>query len=326
MRSVLLALGVAACDHPMHVVDAPATAWSAGPTLPVPRLEPGVTALGVQLVVAGGFDTSPLAGGTITNEVDIMMPVTGTWLQLPPTPAALTSIQLAAIGTTLYLLGGLEGASGIASGQAWSLDTTASSATWGTLPAMPVGDERGGAAVLVAAPRIYLIGGQSGSAALATGIYFDITLNKWGTDVPALPAPRAHPAGMRRSDGGLVIAGGFATTTPDSAAGDTFQLPLGATSWVTGAVMPTPRGECAYGVVEGALVCAGGAAGSAVLTTVQSYDTLTDAWTAIPNALPAPTTGTPGASIGQQLFVPGGARDLQLVPTDTLYVYAPFNG
>lgn len=325
MRSAVLALGLAACSH-VKVVDAPATAWSLGPTLPVPRLAPGVTAFGDQLVIAGGFDTGPQAGSTITTEVDVLLPVAGTWSQLPATPAALTDIQIAAIGTTLYLLGGLEGASGVAQGQAWSLDTTASSPSWTALPAMPAGDERGGAAVLVAPPRIYLIGGQSGSAALATGIYFDTIASAWGTDVPALPVARAHPAGMRRSDGRLVIAGGFATTTPDSAAGDTFQLPLTATQWVAGAAMPTPRGDCAYGVVEGQLVCAGGAAGSAALATVQSYDPLGDQWTDVTNAyLPAPTTGTPGAAIGQQLFVPGGARDLQLVPTDTLYVYAPFN-
>jgi N-acetylneuraminic acid mutarotase len=327
MRCVAVALGLAACSPTTHISDAPSSVWTTGPALPVPRFEPGVTALGVQLVVAGGY-TSQGSGVTLTTQVDIL-DVTDTesgWKPLPPAPIAWNSIQLAALGTTIYLLGGLDG-SGNAQGAAWSIDTTASTPAWTPLTSMPAGSERGGAVVLLAQPRVYLLGGLSSVGALASVIYYDTTVGTWGSDIPPLPAPRAYAAGMHLSDGALVVAGGFSGTTPASAVGTTYQLPLEASSWVVGASTPsTPRGNCAYGIVEGALVCAGGEDGTGPVTTSQSYDALTDQWTDQPSSyLPMPVAGTPGTAIGQQLFVAGGANGSQLDPTSTLYVYSPFD-
>src|SRR5690242_17339139 len=101
---------------PDAAIDAPAGPWTLGvpglpstAKLPSPRLEPGVTAMGTQLVVAGGFDTDLAAGLDITKEVDSLDTLTGVWTRLPDAPVAWTHIQLAAVGTTLYLLGGLAG-------------------------------------------------------------------------------------------------------------------------------------------------------------------------------------------------------------------------
>jgi hypothetical protein len=38
--------------------------------------------------------------------------------------------------------------------------------------------------------------------------------------------------------------------------------------------------------------------------------------------MPEPRAGTQGASYGQLLYVPGGARRLIFEPLDTLYVFA----
>jgi N-acetylneuraminic acid mutarotase len=245
----------------------------------------------------------------------------------------LTHIQLAAIGTTLYLLGGL-GSGSAASGSAWSLDTATTPLTWVSLQPMPAGYERGGAVTVAAPPRIYLLGGQNASGALATNLFYDTLAQTWGPPtvptIPDLPAPRTQAAGMWDSDGDLVVAGGFGSDgTPEA---DTWQLPLGATAWATGSNMPQARGGGAYGTIEGGLLYAGGEAATSTcttpcpVTTVQSYNLLVDQWPpGLTTDMPMPTAGTPGAAIGQQLFVPGGTRSAELEPTDTLYVYSPFN-
>jgi hypothetical protein len=88
----------------------------------------------------------------------------------------------------------------------------------------------------------------------------------------------------------------------------------------------TPRGNCGYGLIEGALVCAGGEDASGPVDTVQSYDPLTNTWNDQPSSyLPMPVAGTPGVAIGQQLYMSGGANSSALVPTATLYEYSPFD-
>ncbi len=305
-------------------IDAPTGPWHQGPALPKPRLEPGVTALGQSLVVLGGFDTDVQAGLDITNQVDQFDLATMMWSQLPPAPVQWTHIQLAAIDGTLYLLGGLAGQQYIAHGEAYVLDTLGPSPAWQQVTSMPVGFERGSAAVVIAPPRIYLLGGAGTNAALATNIYYDIMSDAWGTDVPDLPAARSHPAGMRRTDGTLIVAGGLAGLDSTTEMPDVYSLTPLATSWDTEAPMPDPRGGCAYGVVQGALVCAGGEAGTSALSYNESYDPNTNMWMELP-LMPLPRAGTQGAAIGQSLYVPGGAMRIQFEPTDTLFIYSPLD-
>jgi N-acetylneuraminic acid mutarotase len=331
MRSVLWIV-VAGCSSPAAHVDAPSSHWTSGTPLPVPRLEPGVTALGQRVVVLGGFDTDLMAGLEITKRVDVYDPAadpaitpsvaatSNPWSQLPDAPVAWTHVQLAAVGTTLYLLGGLAGQTYTAQGEAFALDTQDVNATWRPIAAMPAGMERGSAAVVVSGSRIYLLGGAGTNAALATNLYYDTQADTWGQLMPDLPAPRSHPAGIRRADGTLVVAGGLGTLDSTSQAGDTWQLvPLG-TVWTSGMMMPEPRGGCAYGEIQGQLVCAGGEAGPSAYKSVESYDPLADTWTEL-EPMPDSRAGAQGAAIGDRLFVPGGARQLVYEPLATLFVY-----
>jgi len=84
------------------------------------------------------------------------------------------------------------------------------------------------------------------------------------------------------------------------------------------------RGGCAYGVVLGELVCAGGESGVAARNVVQSYNPYLDQWTTR-EAMPVDRAGTQGVAVGGRLFVPGGAQRLAFEPTDTLYIYTPLD-
>ncbi len=319
----LWVIALAACSSPGPHVDAPSSPWTQGPDLPdeVPRLEPGVTMLGDRLVVLGGFDTDLQAGLDITKRVDVYDTLNNIWTTpLPDAPVAWTHVQLAGIGTKLYLLGGLAGQTYTAMPDCYVLDTLDATPTWTPIAPIPAGLERGSAAVVVAPPRIYLLGGAGTSGALATNIFYDIEMNTWSQLMPDLPAPRSHPAGMRTVDGRLIVAGGLATLDASMPAKDVWSLVPTGTQWDAKTPMPTARGGCAYGVVQGQLICAGGEAGQAAQSVVDGYDPLGDAWMSLAE-MPHSRAGTQGAAFGDRLFVPGGASELVFEPTATLYIY-----
>lgn len=288
--------------------------------MPGPRLEPGVTAMGQRLVVAGGFDQSAAQGLRITNQVIAFDPTTAAWSTLKPAPVEWTHANLAASGATLYLLGGQEGTQFTSRGETYALDTDMTDPQWRQLRSMPSGQERGAAAIVVAPPHIFLLGGASTTDALATCLDYDFTRDEW-TMLPDLPAPRSHPAAMRMADGTLIVAGGLAALDAQSAAADVWALPPGATAWQPRAPMPLARGGCAYGTVLGQLVCAGGESGQAALLRADSYDPLGDVWTMLPG-MPDARAGTQGAVIANRLYVPGGARNLTFNPEPSLYVFS----
>ncbi|MEO8554495.1 MAG: kelch repeat-containing protein [Kofleriaceae bacterium] len=319
-----------ACSSPAPLPDAPSSPWSLGPPLPSPRLEPGVTALGQRVAVVGGFDSDQQAGLDVTTHADVLDTFTMKWSALPDAPVARHHVQLAAVGATLYLLGGLDGAPDAsmnypARGDCYALDTGEAAPAWRAIATMPVGLERGSAAVVVAPPRIYLFGGASTTDALASNLVYDITTNTWLTDaVPDLPAKRSHPAAMRRVDGGFAVVGGLSGLASDTAQSDVYLLPTGASAWTNGVAMPEQRGGCAHGVIQSKLICAGGEAGTSALDYTQAYDPIENLWSDL-DAMPERTAGTLGAVVGQRMFIPGGARHLVFEPTDTLYIFAPLD-
>jgi hypothetical protein len=137
---------------------------------------------------------------------------------------------------------------------------------------------------------------------------------------------------MRRADGTLIVAGGLASLDASEPRGEVWALPPpGAVprDWQPRTAMHRPadldtRGGCAYGVVLGQLVCAGGEAGQAARSVVESYDPYNDMWMAR-EPMPVERAGAQGAAVGGRLFVPGGAGTLALEPTDTLYIFTPID-
>ena len=345
----VLALG--ACGSPAKAPpDAPPAPWTTSVSTLVDsagvarRLEPGVTSIGTQLVVAGGIVDTIEEGEMITTKVEVLDTTVDppVWSEpWPDLPVSWTHIQMAAVGTTVYLLGGLSGAEFTAHTDAFRLDTQSSPLVWQSIAPLPSSFERGSAAVIVAAPRIYLLGGAGTNFALATNLYYDLEMDAWcpgaacpsGPTIPDLPAPRSHPAGMRRSDGTLVLAGGLTTLDSSEPDADVFWLPpqpaTGPWEWQTKTPMPSPKGGCAYAVLGERMICAGGEASQNALHTNYAYDPNADTaptppttppWTTLAD-MPAARAGAPGAAVGQRLFVPGGAEQLVIQPTDTLFIY-----
>jgi N-acetylneuraminic acid mutarotase len=306
---------LAACTDPAAPVRG--EPWTTGPVMPGRRLEAAVAAHGTRLVVAGGFSTGAQEGLAITREVIVLDTFSGEWEPLPELPVAWTHGALAAVGATLYLLGGLEGPDFTPHGASFALEQGAD--TWRSLPAMPAGQERGAAAVVGSPPHIFLLGGATAGGALGSVLDFNVSTEEWSR-LPDLPVARSHAAAMRLEDGALIVAGGLADGT-GIPLGDVYALPLGATAWQLREPMPSRRGGCAYGRVLGSLVCAGGEAGASALRTALAYDASTNRWTSLPD-LPLERAGAPGAVIGQRLYIPGGSGTFAFEPTDSVLVFS----
>jgi hypothetical protein len=322
--AALVLVSAAACECPEPTPDARPTAWYTEEEMPGPRLEPGVTALGQHLVVAGGFYQSEADGLGITTDViayDMFAEPGQKWRSLRSAPVAWTHTNLASSSATLYMLGGAEGTDFIPRGEAFALDTGQPDPQWRPLSPIPASHEpRSAAGIVVAPPFVYLVGGSTQTDALASVIAYNFSNDTW-TRLPDLPAKRSHPAAMRTPDGTLIVAGGLETIYADSARDDVWALPLGATEWQPRRSMLQARGGCAYGVVLQQLICAGGEAGTIALGSVEYYDPNNDVWSALDD-MPDARAGTQGAVIGGRLFVPGGARTLTFSPTNTLYAFA----
>jgi hypothetical protein len=316
-----------ACRAPA-LPDAATTPWTTRAPLPRAAQQPGVTARGLDLIVAGGYDLTPAGALEITARVDVYDTTSDRWLPagtIPDAPVHWTDINLAALGATIYLAGGLEGALHTANGATYGFDPVREA--WQALDAMPPGLERGAAGVVATPGRIYLLGGESSTGPVGTCLAYDVATGTWIVE-PNLPSPRAHPAAMRRSDGSLIVAGGFAGPDHTTPIDEVWRLPPeGAVprAWIPVAAMPEPRGGCAYGVVLGHLVCAGGVGPAGPSQTTLVYDPFESAeppWT-VDAAMPEPRGLVPGAATGGRLYVPGGSPTLAVAPTRTLFVYAP---
>lgn len=317
MLAVIELASIGACDESTAPPDGPASPWS---SLALPdgrrRLEPAVTASGTRLVIAGGYATGMTEGLQISNEVLVYDTLADAWSTLPPLPVTRHHGALAASAGVLFALGGLEDTSNTPSGRAFALELDGTE--WIELPAMPAGQERGGAGVMVYPPHIYLLGGSNATGPLKTCLDFDIATRTWGT-CPDLPTARSHPAVMRDVEGDLILVGGL--DDANRPLGDVWRLRPGAELWEPRSAMVPSRGGCAFGVVFGSLLCAGGEAGASALDVTQRYDPITDQWLDL-TPMPVPRAGAQGAVIGGKLYVVGGAERIAFEPTDSVLVFS----
>jgi len=312
MVLVVAALAGACGDNAVPGGDA-ATRWSAGPDLPAGRLEPGVIAAGDALWVIGGFDD----GIDIVVDTWVLAAGGSTWQPGPPAPAPLTHMNLAVVGSEIVLLGGLVGRDFTPIGSCWALDP--GTGQWRSLAAMPAGQERGAAAVIVDGSRVVLAGGAGLGAALASVWAYDAARDRW-SPLPDLPSPRSHAVGARGLDGALLVIGGTGGLDASDPLDEVVALAGGG--WMPRTPMPVARGGCAAAVLDGGILCAGGEAGSAALAVTERYDLATDTWSEL-DAMPQPRAGTGGAALAGALWVPGGAHRLAYEPTRAVDVWTP---
>ena len=174
-------------------------------------------------------------------------------------------------------------------------------------------------ATLLASGKVLVVGGSSGSAALATAELFDRTTGTWATTASLTGARQSHAAvllgstGNTTTSGKVLVTGGLNGTTSQNTA----QLyDPNAGTWTAAANLPAGRHlHTATLLANGQVLIAGGLTGTATLMTAAIYNPAsgTGSWTATGNMQSAASNHTatllsvPGnASLNNTVLVVGG--------------------
>ncbi len=236
-----------------------------------------------------------------TKAVSIYDPITDTWSagKQMPTPDALHHIQLAAVGTKIYAIGGLATWSGPASSAVYIYDTTTNSWTQGA----PMPSPRGAGGIVTHEGKIYVAGGMSSSVPTARFDVYDPASNTW-TQLLDMPRTREHFHAVVANGRFWAIGGRNFQITDYVTPTDAYNFSTG--QWETGfAPIPTPRGGFGAGVVGGEIVVMGGEGGGIARPEVEAYSPTTNTWRSL-TPMAVPRHGIQAAECNGGLYVAGG--------------------
>jgi N-acetylneuraminic acid mutarotase len=269
--------------------------WRTHAPMGVPRQEMGVAAIGEVLYALGGFDAQGVSA--VVESYDTR---TDQWRVLASLPRALHHVGAAAVGGKLYAIGGLAADfTPVADVSEYDPVTDA----WRPRASLPTA--RGAMGVAVIATGVYAAGGSGSGGSVGDFSRYDPATDAW-TELPRMPTARNHLAAA-------AIAGRFyAVGGRDAglfARIEVFDPATGA--WQDGlAPMPTARGGLMADALGGRLFAFGGEGNAqnplGVFPDTEAYDPVADRWEVLP-PMPTPRHGTVAVTVGDAIYVPGGA-------------------
>lgn len=172
----------------------PARGWRNGAPMPDARVALGLAAVGGKLYAVGGR-------GVEAGRVFIYDPAADVWSTARSNlPAPRARAAVVALGTDIYVIGGIE--DGRPTARVDIFDTTRDA--WRAGPSLPIAREGHAAALLDG--RIHVLGGESLSPPKTYGDHFVLANGAWSRAAP-LPTPR-HGAVAGVAGGKLFVVGG----------------------------------------------------------------------------------------------------------------------
>jgi len=284
--------------------------WSSGPTLPEAVQEMHGAVLHGRIYIAGGFHHGPGVSETTYR----LEPGAGGWRQVGNLPAPRHHMPLAAVGDSLYAVGGLSPSGPVAT--LWLYDETAD--RWIERASLP--EARGASAATEAGGRLILVGGMGDGAKLLDSIaIYDPTANRWHHGAP-IPTPRDHLAAAQV--GGRVYAIGGRPLDPDRNFNKLEIYDPMTDTWAGGAPRLSARGGLAAAVLEGRIHTFGGETTRSVFEEHEVYDVGAGAWRSAP-PLPTPRHGLAAATLDGRIYVIGGGPRAGLAQTYVVEVFNP---
>ena len=178
--------------------------WSQKASMPTARGGAGAAVRNGRLVVVGGIN-----GGDSLNAVEEYNPATDSWSTLAPLVVPRDNPAVAAVGDTVYAIGGRHrqvGANTLASGEKLVVDT------WSPIAPMPTGRRAVGVGTIDG--RVQVVGGEAtGSDTFDVAEEYDPASDTWRTladpDYPRHGTASATVNGRLHLIGGGERAGGF---------------------------------------------------------------------------------------------------------------------
>jgi N-acetylneuraminic acid mutarotase len=267
------------------------------PELPQARSDFGVAVTDARLVAVGGK-----SAGQVLKSVAALDLTTATWTELPDMGTARHGSAVAAVGKTVYAIGGSTGATdGQVTSSAEALKLAPRkpqpASEWRALPDAPTARLMMASTVLDG--KIWIAGGMLGHAeTLDTVESFDPKTGEWQSQ-PPLPIP-LHHATAATYRGEVVVIGGTSESLAD-ASNKVFAFRDG--KWEELPDLQHARAASAAAVVDDKLVVVGGQNDKQLVAPTEVFDG--ESWTQAAD-LPTPREHLAAVSDGAYVYTVGG--------------------
>jgi N-acetylneuraminic acid mutarotase len=318
MRVLAIALLAWSCaPEPPPVVEDSTGKWELRAPLPQgARQETATVALNGEVVVMGGFS----GGGATVNTVEAYAPLSDSWRRLADLPLPLHHANAAVAGAdTLVVAGFLTGVEFTPDGRVFIYDSADNS--WSEGAPMPAGTQRGASGCAAVGDFVYVIGGLQGSS-VATSSRYNVVDDTWEA-LPDLPVALDH-LGAYAVNGNIYVVGGRTNGLRNHTT-QVFELDVTSLTFSEKSPMPTSRGGFAGGVVNDEVIIVGGEGSdlaNGVFPQTEAYNPASDTWRSLLD-MRTPRHGMGAASVGNVLYVPGGADRQQFAAVDVNERFVP---
>jgi N-acetylneuraminic acid mutarotase len=265
--------------------------------------------VGNEVFVLGGLDEA----GRDSRRADVYDTTTDQWRRVADLPRGVHHAGVAAVGDRVFVVGGFRTLGFTATQEVLAYDPAA--AEWTFVAPLP--SARGALAVAVVDGLLYATGGNGATGpSVADHTVYDPSTNRWTTLAP-LPSARNHLAAAAL-DGRLYVVGGRAGGAFASS-DELHRFDPSSGTWETLPRMPTQRSGLGAAALNGRLIVMGGEANAKrpdrVYPQVEAYDPATNRWTSL-DPMPKPRHGIWIVTVGNRIYVPGGATIAGFEATD----------
>ncbi|KAL0579165.1 hypothetical protein V5O48_002846 [Marasmius crinis-equi] len=302
------------------------------------RQEHCVASINDTVYIVGGITSSPpnATGFPPTLSLaEAFSTSSNTWTRVADLPVPMNHCNIASVHGKLYILGGMNGDTGVWERTGRAFEYCPQNDAWTELPSLPEGTERGASAVGVSGDKVYIAGGLTvlnflteEQDTIATGLVYDTRTKEW-SELPDLPEGRDHVGGAVVGETFYVVGG--RVHGQNNVRGTVFALNLTATEqvWVEKSEMPTPRGGLAAAATGGKIYTFGGEGDTALLgpagvyNNSEVYDTVTDTWEVLA-PMAVPRHGTGATAVAGKVYIPGGGVLKSAGPVDVNDAFVPY--
>ena len=256
--------------------------------------------------------------------VDVYDPAADTWFAAPPMPTPRHHVAVAGHNGKLYACGGMTGT---LPSQWRELDDLyefdPQTQAW-TLKA-PMLTPRGEHLGIAFGDKIFFLGGRAAGVDSGANEMYDPATNLWTARAP-MPIPRRSFAAVALDSLIYVVGGRFLQTgepgeptrLQNSSQVDAYSP--ASDTWYTLSPLSTARGALAVGLLNGKLYAMGGEffnddGTGGVFSENEEYDPVTDSWRNV-NAMNRPVHGTGAVTIGNTIYILGGASQVGVFATN----------
>ena len=278
--------------------------WRTEVSMPSLRDGPAAAVLDGKVYLAGGIESfsEDYSRARSVDTFEVFDVAARRWETLPPLPARLNHVQLAALDGAIFAFGGHTDSlrDGASVGTSWRFDVQRR--RWKPIAEMPT--PRGGGAVAVLEGKAYVAGGKRGAAVLDTVESYDPATDRWARRAP-LPTRRDH-LGMAAYRGDLYAVGGRQEDERSMPVAERYDP--AADRWTRLPDMPGIKAGFGLEATGGGLIALGGENLDAwtLYGSTFRYRPERGAWERL-EGMPEPRHGFGHAVVGGRLYVFGGS-------------------